>query len=139
MHPDRQMERLGRVKELAKLKRFAELQLARLGAPLQPPSAEPGLGIRIRRMAGAGCLVLALAFFLLHNFVIWANQTTHQRHDWLGLHIPTPPDHWVFMLPWLGSALGFLFESLSWHGLVGIAVLSMLVGAGGALLGWSKK
>jgi hypothetical protein len=93
---------------------------------------------KIFQTLGTFFIVSGVIFLLIHSFIVTGNSDESFARDLFGFPIPHPPV-WTSYIPYLGSFLGFIFEFLSIHGLIGIAVSGTLFCVGGFLISLGGK
>ena len=82
-------------------------------------------------------IIIGIISWSIHSFIVTSSNEPFPR-DLLGFAIPQPPI-WTSYIPYLGRFIGFLFESFSIHGLIGIFIFLIPAYIGGGLLNLSDK
>lgn len=81
----------------------------------------------IRRIIGIIFIAIAIIFILADSFIVISDGST--MRDILNIAIPNPPIQ-ISYIPFIGGTIGFLYQYISLHGLIGIAIAFLLYGVG---------
>lgn len=84
---------------------------------------------KVLQLFGIGIIVCALLLVCILFFVRISSESGSVTTDVLGLSVPQPPA-WTSYVPYLGSAIGALYEMFSLHGLVVVGILVLLIPLG---------